>query len=175
MSRGVYSSWTGLDEVVKKRDRRSPRRAAACWRVVSSQRSNACRSSSNCWRSNMPLSGGRGRDYPAALVESLKEGRGIIARRFPGLALFRSKQVAGPAFPASPSDPSPRTAGASMEDRGGEGVGVGRTYGCVRGLLVRRRRVALRILERIALRRASHPGGGILERIAVGAGPAAQR
>src|SRR3990172_8945743 len=82
MSRGVYSSWTGLDEVVMNGDRRSPMRAAACWRVVSSQLSNACRSSSNCWRSNMPLSGGRGRDYPAALIESVKEGRGIIARRF---------------------------------------------------------------------------------------------
>src|SRR3990172_8429604 len=82
MSRGVYSSWTGLDEVVMNWDRRSPMRAAACWRVVSSQLSNACRSSSNCWRSNMPLSGGRGRDYPAALIESVKEGRGIIARRF---------------------------------------------------------------------------------------------
>src|SRR3990172_9208581 len=82
MSRGVYSSWTGLDEVVMNCDRRSPMRAAACWRVVSSQLSNACRSSSNCWRSNMPLSGGRGRDYPAALIESVKEGRGIIARRF---------------------------------------------------------------------------------------------
>src|SRR3990172_9326962 len=82
MSRGVYSSWTGLDEVVMNGDGRSPVRGAACWRVVSSQLSNACRSSSNCWRSNMPLSGGRGRDYPAALIESVKEGRGIIARRF---------------------------------------------------------------------------------------------